>query len=65
MIKYLNENYRTDLMDEAEELYGDNVEAFERAFKTIMNVDINSVDDWINQRREIFFDRFVKKPFSS
>ena len=45
MIKYLNENYRTDLMDEAEELYGDNIEAFESAFKTIMNVDINSVDD--------------------
>lgn len=45
MRKYLNENYRTDLMDEAEELYSVNIEAFEDAFETIMNVNINDVDD--------------------
>lgn len=45
MRRYLNEDYRTDLMDEAEELYSDNIEAFEDAFETIMNVNVNDVDD--------------------
>ena len=45
MRRYLNEDYRTDLMDEAEELYRDNIEAFEDAFETIMNVNVNDVDD--------------------
>ena len=46
MRKYLNEDYRTDLMDEAEELYTpDTVSEFEDAFKTVMGINIEDVDD--------------------
>lgn len=47
MRRYLNEDYRTDLMDEAEELYSDNIEAFEDAFKTVMNVNVNDTYNFI------------------
>lgn len=46
MKRYLNEDYRTDLMDEAEELYTpDTAAEFEDAFQTVMEISINDVDD--------------------
>ena len=45
MRQYLNEDYRTDLMDEGEELYMTHTEEFEKAFETVMGMRLDEVDD--------------------